>query len=145
MSYLKDNFLLKNKTAERLYFGFAKDMPIFDYHCHLPEKQILANETFDNIYDIWLAGDHYKWRLMRNFGVDESYITGDKSVKEKFIAYCTTLGTAFGNPLYHWSQLELKLVFGINEPLTGDNAERIYDEANAGKRCKPERLGGYGR
>jgi glucuronate isomerase len=111
MSYLKDNFLLKNKTAERLYFNFAKDMPIFDYHCHLPEKQILANEPFDNIYDIWLAGDHYKWRLMRNYGVDESYITGDKSRKEKFIAYCATLGTAFGNPLYHWSQLELKEFF----------------------------------
>ena len=130
MSYLKDNFLLKNKTAERLYFNFAKDVPIFDYHCHLPEKQILANEPFDNIYDIWLAGDHYKWRLMRNYGVDESYITGDKSRKEKFIAYCATLGTAFGNPLYHWSQLELKEFFNCEIEINEQNAELIWDWCN---------------
>ena len=77
MSYLKDNFLLKTKTAEKLYFGYAKDMPIFDYHCHLPEKQILENKPFADIFEIWLKGDHYKWRLMRNYGVDEEYITGE--------------------------------------------------------------------
>ena len=108
MSYIKDNFLLKNKTAEKLYFDHASKMPIFDYHCHLPEKQILENKQFNDVFEIWLAGDHYKWRLMRNYGVDEEYITGSKSNKEKFIAYCTTLATAFGNPLYHWSQVELK-------------------------------------
>ena len=109
MSYLKDNFLLTNKTAEKLYFGYAKDMPIFDYHCHLPEQQILANKPFADLFEIWLSGDHYKWRLMRNYGVDEELITGKSTTnKEKFLAYCKVLGTAFGNPLYHWSQVELK-------------------------------------
>ena len=130
MSYIKDNFLLTNKTAEKLYFGYAKDMPIFDYHCHLPEKQILANETFHDLYEIWLAGDHYKWRLMRNYGVDEAYITGDKSHKEKFLAYCKTLGTAFGNPLYHWSQVELKEFFNCEIEINEQNAELIWAWCN---------------
>ena len=130
MSYLKDNFLLTNKTAEKLYFTYAKDMPIFDYHCHLPEKQILANETFNDVYEIWLAGDHYKWRLMRNFGVDEEYITGKASHKEKFMAYCKTLSTAFGNPLYHWSQVELKEFFNCELEINEENAELIWDWCN---------------
>ena len=130
MSYIKDNFLLKNKTAEKLYFDYAKDMPIFDYHCHLPEKQILENKPFNDVFEIWLAGDHYKWRLMRNYGVDEEYITGDKSNKEKFKAYCATLGTAFGNPLYHWSQAELKEFFGCELEINEENAEKIWDECN---------------
>ena len=130
MSYIKDNFLLKNKTAEKLYFDYAKDMPIFDYHCHLPEKQILENKPFNDVFEIWLAGDHYKWRLMRNYGVDEEYITGKKSNKEKFKAYCATLGTAFGNPLYHWSQAELKEFFGCELEINEENAEKIWDECN---------------
>ncbi len=130
MSYIKDNFLLTNKTAVKLYYGYAKDMPIFDYHCHLPEKQILENKPFSDIYEIWLAGDHYKWRLMRNFGVDEAYITGDKSNKEKFLAYCKTLGTAFGNPLYHWSQVELKDFFNCELEINEENAEQIWDWCN---------------
>ena len=130
MSYIKENFLLTNKTAERLYFGYAKDMPIFDYHCHLPEKQILANESFNDVYEIWLAGDHYKWRLMRNYGINEEYITGNKSNKEKFIAYCTVLGTAFGNPLYHWSQVELKEFFNCEIEINEQNAELIWDWCN---------------
>ena len=130
MTYIKDNFLLNNKTAEKLYFNYAKDMPIFDYHCHLPEKQILANETFDDVFQIWLAGDHYKWRLMRNYGVDEEYITGNKSNKEKFLAYCKTLGTAFGNPLYHWSQVELKEFFNCEIEINEQNAELIWDWCN---------------
>ncbi len=130
MSYIKDNFLLTTKTAERLYFNYAKDMPIFDYHCHLPEKQILANEGFNDVYEIWLAGDHYKWRLMRNYGVNEEYITGNKSNKEKFIAYCTVLGTAFGNPLYHWSQVELKDFFNCEIEINEENAELIWDWCN---------------
>ncbi|MBQ8342485.1 MAG: glucuronate isomerase [Clostridia bacterium] len=129
-TYIKDNFLLTNKTAEKLYFGYAKDMPIFDYHCHLPEKQILANETFNDVYEVWLAGDHYKWRLMRNYGVNEEYITGNKSNKEKFIAYCTALGTAFGNPLYHWSQVELKEFFNCELEINAENAEQIWDWCN---------------
>ena len=130
MSYLKDNFLLTNKTAEKLYFDYAKDMPIFDYHCHLPEKQILENKSFNDIFEIWLAGDHYKWRLMRNYGIDEEYITGNKSNKEKFITYCTVLGTAFGNPLYHWSQLELKQFFNCELEINAENAETIWDWCN---------------
>ena len=102
MSYIKDDFLLENKTAMKLYNEYAKDMPIFDYHCHLPEKQILNDERFKDIFEVWLGGDHYKWRLMRNYGVDEELITGKASNHDKFVAYCETLGTAFGNPLYHW-------------------------------------------
>ena len=130
MSYIKDNFLLTTKTAEKLYYGFAKDMPIFDYHCHLPEKQILENKPFADVFEIWLSGDHYKWRLMRNYGVDERLITGDAPNKEKFIAYCKTLGTAFGNPLYHWSQVELKDFFNCELEINEENAELIWDWCN---------------
>ena len=131
MSYIKDNFLLKNKTAELLYNSYAKNMPIFDYHCHLPEKQILENKCFNDIFEIWLAGDHYKWRLMRNYGVNEEYITGNKTNKEKFLAYCKALGTAFGNPLYHWSQVELKEYFGCELEINEKNAEYICEQCNA--------------
>ncbi len=130
MSYIKENFLLTNKTSEKLYFNYAKDMPIFDYHCHLPEKQILENKPFNDVFEIWLAGDHYKWRLMRNYGVDEEYITGIKSNHEKFITYCTVLGTAFGNPLYHWSQVELKEFFNCELEINGENAEQIWNWCN---------------
>lgn len=130
MSYIKDNFLLTNKTAYKLYYEYAKNMPIFDYHCHLPEKQILENKPFSDIYEIWLGGDHYKWRLMRNYGIDESYITGNKSNKEKFMAYCKTLGTAFGNPLYHWSQVELQEFFNCELEINEENAEQIWDWCN---------------
>ena len=130
MSYIKDNFLLTNKTAEKLYFGYAKDMPIFDYHCHLPEKQILENKPFNDVFEIWLAGDHYKWRLMRNYGVNEEFITGKATNKEKFLAYCRVLGTAFGNPLYHWSQLELKEFFNCEIEINEENAELIWDWCN---------------
>ncbi|MBE5743010.1 MAG: glucuronate isomerase [Clostridiales bacterium] len=130
MSYLKDNFLLKNKTAERLYKTYAEKTPIFDYHCHLPESQILANKPFNDIFEVWLQGDHYKWRLMRNYGVDEKYITGNASNKEKFITYCSVLGTAFGNPLYHWSQVELKEFFNCEIEINEENAELIWDWCN---------------
>ena len=130
MSYIKDNFLLTNKTAEKLYFDYAKDMPIFDYHCHLPEKQLLENKPFNDLFEIWLAGDHYKWRLMRNFGIDEEMITGKATNKEKFLAYCKTLGTAFGNPLYHWSQVELKEFFNCEIEINEENAELIWDWCN---------------
>ena len=103
MSYIQDNFLLTTKTAERLYNHYAKDMPIFDYHCHLPESMILENRPFEDLWELWLSGDHYKWRLLRNYGVKEELITGNASHKEKLLTYCKVLGTAFGNPLYHWS------------------------------------------
>lgn len=130
MSYLKDDFLLSTASAKKLYEEYAKNMPIFDYHCHLPEKQILENKPFNDIFEVWLGGDHYKWRLMRNYGVSEEYITGNKSNKEKFIAYCTTLGTAFGNPLYHWSQVELKEFFNCELEINAENAETIWDWCN---------------
>ena len=130
MSYIKDNFLLTTKMAEKLYFDYAKDMPIFDYHCHLPEAMILANEPFADIYEIWLKGDHYKWRLMRNYGINEEYITGSASNKDKFLTYCRVLGTAFGNPLYHWSQAELKEFFGCELEINEKNAEAIWEQCN---------------
>jgi len=130
MSYLKDNFLLENKTAEKLYFDYARNMPIFDYHCHLPEKQILENAEFNDVFEIWLKGDHYKWRLMRNYGIDEEFITGDKTNKEKFFCYCKVLGTAFGNPLYHWSQVELKEFFNCEIEINEGNAETIWNWCN---------------
>ena len=130
MSYIKSDFLLKSKTAVDLYEKFAKNEPIFDYHCHLSEYQIYENKPFNNIFEIWLSGDHYKWRLMRNYGIDEEYITGSKSDKEKFIAYCKTLGKAFGNPLYHWSQVELKEFFGCELEINEANALKIWDECN---------------
>ena len=130
MSYIQDNFLLTTKTAQKLYDVYAKDMPIFDYHCHLPEKMILENKPFADLFEIWLSGDHYKWRLMRNYGVDERLITGDATNKEKFLAYCKTLGTAFGNPLYHWSQVELKDFFNCELEINEENAELIWEWCN---------------
>lgn len=130
MSYLKENFLLRNKTAEKLYFDYAEKMPVFDYHCHLSEKQILENKPFNDVCEIWLGGDHYKWRLMRNYGVDEKYITGDATNEEKFNAYCKTLSTAFGNPLYHWSQVELKEFFNCELEINEENAKTIWNWCN---------------
>ena len=130
MSYIKDDFLLENKTAVRLYNDYAKNMPIFDYHCHLSEKQILENKRFNDVCEVWLGGDHYKWRLMRNFGVSENLITGDASNHDKFVAYCKTLATAFGNPLYHWSQLELKEFFNCELEINEENAETIWNWCN---------------
>lgn len=131
MSYIKDNFLLENKTAEKLYKNYAKDMPIFDYHCHLPEKVILEDKQFQDIFEVWLGGDHYKWRLMRNYGVPEEMITGKVNNKEKFKMYCKVLGTAFGNPLYHWSQNELKAYFDCELEINEENADAIWDQCNA--------------
>ncbi len=130
MSYIKDDFLLENKTAVSLYNDYAKNMPIFDYHCHLSEKQILENKRFNDVCEVWLGGDHYKWRLMRNFGVSENLITGDASNHDKFVAYCKTLATAFGNPLYHWSQLELKEFFNCELEINEENAETIWNWCN---------------
>ena len=143
MSYIKKDFLLENETAARLYETYAKDMPIFDYHCHLPEKQILENKPFKDICEVWLGGDHYKWRLMRNYGIDERLITGDASNHDKFVAYCKTLGTAFGNPLYHWSQVELKEYFNCELEINEENAEAIWEQCNdyiAKNEVNPQKL-----
>ena len=130
MSYIKDNFMLTTKTAEKLYVKYAKDMPICDYHCHLSEKEILENKEFKDIFEVWLGGDHYKWRLMRNYGVDEEYITGTAGNHDKFLTYCKVLGTAFGNPLYHWSQAELKEFFNCELEINEENAEQIWSWCN---------------
>ncbi|MCM4158190.1 glucuronate isomerase [Gramella sp. AN32] len=128
--FIKDNFLLQNEYSEKLYKGFAEKQPIIDYHNHLSPKDIAEDRSFDNITQVWLAGDHYKWRAMRTMGVDEKYITGDASDKEKFMAWAKTVPHTLRNPLYHWTHLELKRYFGIDELLNEESAERIYEEVN---------------
>lgn len=129
-NFIKDNFLLHNKYAEELYKNYAVNQPIIDYHNHLPPKDIAEDRNFENITQVWLAGDHYKWRAMRTLGVDEKYITGDASDREKFLAWAKTVPSTLRNPLYHWTHLELKRYFGIDELLNEESAERIYDEVN---------------
>lgn len=128
--FIHDNFMLKNETAIRLYHDYAKDMPIYDYHCHLSPQDIAENRRFTTITELWLSGDHYKWRAMRAQGIDERYITGDASDKEKFEAWAKTVPNCLGNPLYHWTHLELKRYFGIDELLSSENWERIWNECN---------------
>jgi glucuronate isomerase len=128
--FMDESFLLTNKTAERLYHDYAKDMPIFDYHCHLNPKEIKDNKRYRNITEIWLGGDHYKWRAMRSNGVDEKYITGDAPDKDKFMKWAETMPNCIGNPLYHWTHLELKRFFGINELLSPQTAEVIWKKCN---------------
>lgn len=131
MSYfLNDDFLLQNETARRLYHGYAKQMPIIDYHCHLPPAQIAENRNFENMTAIWLYGDHYKWRAMRTLGVDEKFITGNGSDEEKFRHWAAIAPYTLRNPLYHWTHLELKNPFGVAELLNEDNASRIYAHCN---------------
>ncbi|MBR5520261.1 MAG: glucuronate isomerase [Clostridia bacterium] len=130
MKFLNDNFLLKGKTAQDLYHNVAKDLPIIDYHCHLNPAEIAADRRFSTITEAWLGGDHYKWRLMRINGVDEEYITGKADDFEKFLAYAKTLECAIGNPLYHWTHLEMRHFFGIDEALTSENARELYDAMN---------------
>jgi glucuronate isomerase len=125
--FLSDDFLLQTKSAQRLYHEYASSMPIFDYHCHLPVEEIAGNKNFANLTSIWLNGDHYKWRAMRANGVDEALITGSASDEEKFRAWAETVPKTLRNPLYHWTHLELKNPFGIDELLNPDSAEQIYD------------------
>ena len=125
-SFLSEDFLLKNKFAQNLYHGFAKDLPIIDYHNHLPPAEISSNRKFENISKIWLAGDHYKWRAMRTLGIEEKFITGDATDYQKFEKWAYTLPYTLRNPLYHWSQMELSRYFGINELLLPARAEKMY-------------------
>ncbi len=125
------NFLLDTDTAKKLFFDFCADMPICDYHCHLSPKEIYENKIPADISELWLSGDHYKWRAMRSCGVEEDYCTGSKSGREKFEKFAYTLQYAIGNPLYHWAHLELQRYFGINDPLSAKTADDIYDRANA--------------
>jgi len=134
--FLDKDFLLYSETAKSLYHDFAAEMPIIDYHCHLSPKDIAEDRTFNNITEAWLEGDHYKWRAMRANGVDEAYITGNKSPKEKFRKWAETVPDTFRNPLFHWTHLELQRYFDIHEILNADTADNIYEEASAKLKSK---------
>ncbi|MBL0234904.1 MAG: glucuronate isomerase [Chitinophagaceae bacterium] len=129
--FLDENFLLRTKTAQLLYHEYAKSMPIIDYHCHLSPQQIAEDTQFDNLTQVWLYGDHYKWRAMRTNGVDESYCTGNRSDWEKFEKWAQTVPYTLRNPLYHWTHLELQRYFGEYEILNPTSAARIYEECTA--------------
>lgn len=125
--FIHDNFLLYTETARRLYHDYARDMPVIDYHCHLPPDQIANDIRFSNLTEAWLKGDHYKWRAMRTHGVEEKYCTGKAGDREKFLKWAETVPYTLRNPLYHWTHLELKRYFGINDLLSPATAENIYD------------------
>lgn len=129
--FLTDDFLLSNETAQRLYRQFAAPQPILDYHCHLSPRDIAENRRFRNLFEIWLEGDHYKWRAMRANGVPEKYITGDATPREKFLAWARTVPYTLRNPLYHWTHLELQRYFGITDLLDERSAPSIWERANA--------------
>ncbi len=129
--FMDRDFLLKNSTAKTLYHQFASAMPIIDYHCHINPAEIAENRRFDTITQVWLGGDHYKWRAMRANGVPERCVTGDACDEEKFLAWAETLPNLIGNPLYHWTHLELQRYFDIHEPLSGKNAHEVYAKCNA--------------
>ncbi len=135
-AFLNEDFLLQSPTAQTLYHEFAAKQPIIDYHNHLVPEQIAEDKQFDNITQIWLYGDHYKWRAMRAHGVDEKYITGNASDEEKFMKWAETVPYTMRNPLYHWTHLELQRYFGVTELLNKDSAKRIYDHCSALLRTK---------
>ncbi len=127
-TFLTNDFLLQNDFAKKLFHNYAKKLPIIDYHNHLSAKQINQNTQFENITQVWLYGDHYKWRAMRAFGIDEKYITGNATDKEKFLKWAEVVPYTIKNPLFHWTALELKAYFNIDKILTPENAEEIYEE-----------------
>ena len=129
-TFLSDDFLLQTDTARRLYHDYAKSMPIIDYHCHLPPDQLAADQQFETITQLWLYGDHYKWRAMRTHGIPEQYCTGDASDWEKFAKWAETVPYTMRNPLYHWTHLELKNPFGITDILNPGTARSVYDRCN---------------
>ncbi len=129
-NFINEDFLLKNETGKTIYKNYVKDLPIIDYHCHLDPKEIYDNITFKDISEVWLGGDHYKWRLMRANGIKEEYITGNKPGFDKFMKWAETVPYLIGSPLYHWTHMELKSFFGINDLLNPNSAKEIYDKAN---------------
>lgn len=129
--FMNQDFLLKSETAKVLYHEHAEKMPIIDYHCHINPMEIYEDKRYNSITEVWLGGDHYKWRAMRSCGVPEYYITGEATPAEKFRKWAETIPNLIGNPLYHWTHLELQRYFGITEPLNGDNAMEIYEKCNA--------------
>lgn len=129
--FMDSNFLLDTEIAQQLYQDVAADLPIIDYHSHLQQSEIAARKQFRNIAELWLAGDHYKWRLMRSAGVSEDFVTGPQNDEAKFMAFCRVLPLAAGNPIYHWCHLELRRIFGITLTINAANAPRIWEQANA--------------
>lgn len=129
-AFMDENFLLSTQTAQKLYHNVAKEQPIIDYHCHISPQEIAEDRKFDSITQVWLGGDHYKWRLMRAGGITEDKITGNASDREKFRAFASVMPRLIGNPIYHWSHLELQRGFDIYEPLAEENADRIFDACN---------------
>ena len=129
-NFMDRDFLLDTPAAKKLFHDFAENMPICDYHCHLSPKEIYENQQPSDISQLWLSGDHYKWRAMRSCGVDEKYCTGDASPKEKFEKFAYALQYCIGNPLYHWAHIELQRYFGIDTPLNAKTADEIYEKAN---------------
>lgn len=130
-AFMDENFLLTTDTAKVIFSEGAQNTPIFDWHCHLSPREIFENKKPRDISELWLGGDHYKWRAMRSYGIDEKYITGDASGYEKFLKYAEALPYCIGNPLYHWTHLELQRYFGIYEPLNPDTAPEIWEKCNA--------------
>jgi glucuronate isomerase len=130
-SFMDKDFLLSNEVAVQLYHQYAAQMPIIDYHCHLSPKDIAENRQFSNLSEVWLHGDHYKWRAMRTNGVDESYCTGNRSDWEKFEKWAETVPYTLRNPLFHWTHLELQRYFDVTELLSEKNAKEIYEHCNA--------------
>ncbi len=124
------NFVLQSPTAERLYHDYAAHQPIIDYHCHLSPAEVAADRNFETITNLWLDGDHYKWRAMRTNGIDEKYITGGASPRERFEKWAETVPYTMRNPLYHWAHLELKSAFGVEELLSPATSQKIYDHCN---------------
>ena len=130
-TFIHDNFLLENKYAEELYHNYSKNQPIIDYHNHLSPQFIAEDKIFDNVTKVWINGDHYKWRAMRTLGVNEQFITGNGSDKDKFLNWAKTVPYTMRNPLYHWTHLELARYFDIYDLLNEKSAEKIYEEASA--------------
>lgn len=131
MPFIHDDFILQTKQAQRLYHDYAKDLPIIDYHTHLPQQEVAIDKRWRNLFEIWLGGDHYKWRAMRSNGIAEDYCTGGAPEYDKFLAFCRTVPAALRNPLYHWSHLELKRYFGIDTLISEKTAPDIWEKANA--------------
>ena len=138
-AFMDQDFLLETETAKHLFHDYAKSLPLVDYHCHLNPREIWEDRRFNDLAEVWLggqesngsfAGDHYKWRLMRSHGIDESYVTGNQPGFDRFLKLAEALEMSIGNPMYHWCHLELQQFFGITEPLTTESAQRIWDKCN---------------